>query len=134
MSKQSTPQAWTSPLALTLAETSDMTVLHPVTNAPLLRPDGAEQTVTLAGIDSPQFRRVLAERQAAALASEDEAEDDLRLELAVGCTLAWTVVGDTGEDLPCTPEAVREMYQRCGWLLRQADRYMADRQQYLGEG
>jgi hypothetical protein len=129
-----TEQAWQSPLALVLAETAEMVVRHPVSGEPMPDREGQPQVIRVAGIDSPQFRRVLAERQAALRAAAQEPDADaLRLELAVGCTVAWHLLGPDGGQLPCTPETVRDVYQRCGWLLQQVDRHMVDREAYLGE-
>ena len=129
-----TEQAWQSPLSLVLAETAEMAVRHPVSGEPMPDREGQPQVIRAAGIDSPQFRRVLAERQAALRAEGQVPDADaLRLELAVGCTVAWHLLGPDGAELPCTPETVREVYQRCGWLLQQVDRHMVDREAYLGE-
>jgi len=100
-------------------------------------------TLTLLGADSRSFQR----RQHALVAQRinrrvgagiqtmqirpGELEED-RIELMVCATRSWTNVVIDGEEWPCDEKHVRDFYSRFPCFLEQADQFINDRANYLG--
>ena len=117
--------------------TSPMPVRHPATGEVLRMPDGREQVIHLAGMDSPQFRKVMADYQDRIIrkrkpggANESEAN---AIEAVTACTMGWLLEGDDGEEMPFSQEAARALYTEHRWLRVQCDEWMGERANYLGE-
>lgn len=113
---------------------AELELTHPATGEPL------GVYLTLAGVDSKAWRKAtaaLAEkrlgRRGKVSAEEMQAAG---LEILARCTLAWrsginSIVRIDGEEMPCTPENARELYERFPWIFEQADRFASDRGSYL---
>lgn len=105
---------------------------HPVTGDPL----GIE--ITLAGADSAIFRRAqnaLLDRRMAGrkkkLSSEEiQAESS---GLLAACTLSWKGMVVDGQEVPCGRDAAGALYLRFPWLREQADAFISERRNYLGD-
>ena len=105
------------------------------------RPDDEDKllgpTITLAGIDSDVYRKTqtrLARKRVEQMArgkkiTDDSFDDDL--ELLCACTIGWEGIGLDGEELICTPENKKKLYQRLPWLRDQAARFLGDRSKYF---
>ncbi|MBY0431697.1 MAG: hypothetical protein K2Q10_10905 [Rhodospirillales bacterium] len=115
-----------------------MTLAHPVNRQPLADGEGKPITITLAGQDSDVYRRAqraitdkrLALRGRARLSAEDlEAE---AVETLARCTLGWSGIVLDGKPLECGPASARALYQRLPWVREQADEFIGDRGNYLG--
>ena len=115
-------------------EGADMPVLHPVTLEPIKDDTGNPAIIRLAGMDSAIYRkaansianrRTKGNRPTKMTAERFEADS---LELICKCTLAWSnlVIGGKA---PKTPE---EIYEGRKWLKEQADQWIHDRANYLG--
>ncbi|MBF0375535.1 MAG: hypothetical protein HQL38_18530 [Alphaproteobacteria bacterium] len=115
-----------------------MTLLHPATRQPLLDSEGQAVAITLAGQDSEAWRkaqRIVSNRRLAARGKAKLTAEELEveaLEMLARCTLAWTGVVIDGKALDCTPANARHLYERLPWVREQADDFVADRANYLG--
>ena len=116
---------------------SKMPVRHPASGDVLRMEDGREQYIDLAGMDSPQFRKVMADYQdriirkrkpGGAKESEQNAIDTV-----TACTMGWLLEGDAGDELPFSEQAARALYTEHRWLRTQCDEWMGERANYLGE-
>ena len=114
---------------------ADMHVLHPVTGEEL------GIIITLIGTDSETHRKNLRRLTSSRLnrkgrkpMSSEEAEEEA-LELLVGGTLGWKgapVVVD-GVEVSFDRAAAKMLYKRFPWIREQADMFMCDRGNFLGD-
>lgn len=116
---------------------SHMPVRHPATGEILRMPDGREQSIDLAGMDSPQFRTVMADYQDRVMrrrkpGGAKEAEQNA-IEAVTACTMGWLLEGEDGAELPFDEHAARALYTEHRWLRVQCDEWMGERANYLGE-
>lgn len=51
--------------------------------------------------------------------------------LLVACTLEWQGIELDGKKLDCTPENIKLVYQRFGWIKEQVDTAIADRTLFI---
>jgi hypothetical protein len=51
--------------------------------------------------------------------------------LLVACTLEWQGIELDGKKLDCTPENIKLVYQRFGWIKEQIDTAIADRTLFI---
>jgi len=51
--------------------------------------------------------------------------------LLVACTLEWQGIELDGKKLDCTPENIKLVYQRFGWIKEQVDSAIADRANFI---
>lgn len=124
-------------------EGTQMPVRHPITGKPIFDEDGTPWTITLLGADSPSHTQALHKRankrakegmkggfRGRNLTAEQIDADEL--ELLIHATKAWHIRLD-GELLGSSDEVKRDTYQRFQWLRDQAEAWMGDRANYLGE-
>lgn len=115
-------------------EGSEMVVLHPTTGEPLVDEKGQPATIKLAGVDSETYRKAsnrITNRRVKKGRSQQMTVERMEadtLELISACTLQWTGLMIGGK-VPKTPE---ELYSGAKWLRQQAEEYMHDRANYLG--
>lgn len=122
-----------------IADWSDMPVRHPTTGAALTTSDGRPMTIRLTGQDSPQYRQAMAQLQALIskrrgnrLSPGDMEEHVLRTLTA--CTLGWVLELDAEDgDLAFSQDAALDLYRKLRWLREQADEWVNDRSNFLGE-
>ena len=115
-------------------EGADMVVTHPVTFEPLKDDEGNTAVIRLVGMDSALYRKAVNAitnrrtkgNRPVKLNAERFEQDSL--ELICKCTLSWTnlIIGGV---VPKTPE---ELYEGRKWLKEQADAFIHDRANYLG--
>ncbi len=104
--------------------------------------DGTETgaTIRLAGADSDTYRAIerkqnnkrtskISSGRPFTLTQEEVEEDNLKK--AMSCTLGWTDMILNGQELECTPENVRMMYERFPWLYEQVWVFIQDRKNFL---
>ena len=115
-------------------EGTEMPVLHPVTGELLKDDKGQAASIKLAGVDSTIYRkaanlitnrRVKGSRNPKMTAEKLESDT---LELISKCTLSWTGIL-VKKKVPATPE---ELYEGNKWLRQQAEEWIHDRANYLG--
>jgi len=115
-------------------EGTEMPVLHPTTGEVLKDEKGQIASIRLAGVDSDIYRkaaniitnrRVKGSRNPKMTAEKLDADT---LELVCKCTLSWTGIL-IKEKVPKTAE---ELYAGAKWLRQQAEEWMHDRANYLG--
>jgi len=113
---------------------SEMPVLHPVTMEPLLDENGQAATIRLAGMDSAAYRkatnaitnkRIKGGKLVKFTAERIESD---ALDLICECTLQWSGITVDGE----VPKTAKELYSGRKWLRDQADAWIHDRANYLG--
>jgi len=121
-----------------ISPTSVMPVRHPTTGAHLLTADGRPMTITLAGTDSAQFR--LASAQLTSLLQKKRGKglsagdmEDHVLRTLTACTEGWVLELEDGVDHPFSKDAAMDLYRELRWLREQADEWINDRANYLGE-
>lgn len=101
-------------------------------------------TFYVAGEDTSEYRKVLAEAQRAlaqrALRSKNQQQeiDQFALDVAVGVLLEWEQDGKPtlrwhGQELPCTAENRRKVLSGVRWLFDQFREFLNDREQRLGK-
>lgn len=106
---------------------AELELVHPATGDPL------GIFITLAGSDSGQWRKAVADVATRRGRKKVSAEDARRdgIEIIARCTLTWRNVRVDGEDLPCTLENARKVYSRFNWMREQADAFCVDRANFL---
>ncbi len=118
-----------------------MVVEDPTTGKDLLTDDDEPVTITLLGKDSKVYRELShkrtnqqleqAVRSKKAKVSAEEMEGDA-LDILAACTTGWSHIEDEGESLECSRINARKMYEKYPWLKEQADSFILDRSNYLG--
>lgn len=99
------------------SETSDCVICHPVTG------EETDIVITVYGVDSDRFRRILKEMQK----SEDDAPtSDENIGHLVEMTAGWKNVQDGDVDLEFTPENVAMVYRKSGAIRSQVQRHILD--------
>ena len=115
-------------------EPLELVLVHPKTKQPL--PDSV---ITVFGMDSKRAARIKRKQQNRKFANgvqrfkltAEELESD-SFELLVGLTHSWRGIGMDGtEDIPCTPENVRMLYERVPDIKEQVDNFIGDRSVFL---
>lgn len=126
-----------SGLALAVDKPQRMTILHPVTRAPLKDAEGQEAWVeAFSGDSGParDWRRALVQRRLATRnrrqPNAEEIETDT-VDLLVGVTQGWRLLDLEGNpiEIAYSKEAARELYAdpALAWLREQVDEFVADR-------
>lgn len=116
-------------------EGTEMPILHPVTFEPLRDDKGAKVTLRLAGMDSAIYRKaqnaIANKRTKGArmikLTAERLAADSM--EVICKCTLGWSSNLLIKGKVPKTAE---EIYTSAPWIKDQAETWIHDRANYLG--
>lgn len=108
---------------------AELELTHPATGKPL------GVYLILAGVDSTVWRKAtvaLAEKRLGRRGKVSAEDIQVGgLEILARCTLAWRNVVVDGQEMPCTPENARALYERFPWIFEQADRFASDRGSYL---
>lgn len=131
------------------AEGATLHLKHPVTGVPLLdeslksdeHPDGAPVTITLLGVDSPEYQaldrrlrnRRLAEtgRRGAQVKLTAEQIDNEAVQMLAALTVGWQNVGFGETKLEFSREAAASLYKKVPWIREQVDEFVADRGNFL---
>lgn len=117
-----------------IEEGSEMVVVHPVTFEPLKDDKGGVASIRLAGMDSAMYRKaanIIANRRTKGNRPQKMTVERFQqdtIELICKCTISWTNLVIGGK-VPKTPE---EIYEGRKWLKEQADIFIHDRANYLG--
>lgn len=110
-----------------------LTIVHPLTG------DDTDIKITLAGVDSEQYRKARNAIQNRRLQKPGKLKldsDTLEregLELLAACILGWENLLVNGASVPCTKASAIEVLgdPNFGWLRDQCDAFIGDRQNYL---
>ena len=116
-----------------------LVVLHPTELTPVVDENGKPMTITLAGSDSPKFRKgkymqankSIDKRGQFKVTAEQLAEGNI--DILAHCTLDWCGVELDGEVLECTVENAKTVYRRFPWLEKQVNEFIDDLSNYLGK-
>lgn len=108
-------------------------VVKTANNTDATNADGSPVTIDLLGLDSDAYKKAKRENQRARLARrnpgkitpEELEEEGMALMIAV--TAAWTFKDAAGNPIPCTAQAVKELYQNYPDIMEQADAFVSDR-------
>lgn len=115
-------------------EGSELTVLHPATQ------EETDIKIILRGADSDEYRsntrrRVEQMQRNAKLKNQPDMDvkdlEDKHIELLAGLTLSWTGVQKGEEDVPCTPENVKDIYTNWPWIKEQVNKFVEDRANFI---
>lgn len=120
----------------------ELTLRHPTTGVMLFdEKTKAPVGITLAGKDSRTCRsataRAATARAKSAVAigagriSAEQYQADA-MDVAIACTLSWRNIQLGGEELSCTPENIRKLYETVPAVYEQVERFIEDRAAYLG--
>jgi len=116
-------------------EGSEMPLLHPNTFEPLKDEKGQKVFLRLAGMDSAVYRkaqnaiankRTKGSRMIKLTAERLEADS---MEIICKCTLGWS---DNLKIKGKAPKNAEEIYESAKWIKEQADTWIHDRANYLG--
>ena len=111
-------------------EGEKVTLSHPGTGELFYNGDGSEMTVTILGPDSDKWkttRHAIYNRRMAlkkARVSGEEVDNTL-LNSLVAVTVSWNITLG-GEQPQCTPDKVREVYEKYPWVMKQVQAYFDD--------
>lgn len=121
-----------------------MALRHPVTGAPLFDEESKEEvTITLLGVDSKKYQqtqhasaterlnRSVGKGGRVKLSTEQIANDSITL--LVKATLGWDHVQEGGEELDFSVANARHIYEAYPWIRDQAEMFIEDRANFLGE-
>jgi len=64
---------------------------------------------------------------------KSETLDNNKIELIAVCTADWENVQYNGETMPCNFENAKWLYKTYRWIFDQADEFIGDRGNFLGE-
>ncbi len=113
-------------------EGTDMPVRHPVTDEVLVDAEGNISTIKLVGQDSTIYRKAanaITNRRARKMKMpKAEVIESDALELVSKCTVGWSNLLVNGEE----PTSADALYRGNRWLREQADAWIHDRANYLG--
>lgn len=110
------------------------TLKHPATN------DDLPMKIKVIGKDSDKFiklsedfRRSTLEDMKANKTTEQRIQTSKEYgdNLLIACTLEWQGIELDGKKLDCTPDNVKLVYQRFGWIKEQIDTAIADRANFI---
>jgi len=110
---------------------------HPATGAPLYKDqDDMPIRIRVRGQDSSVARRMetqMADRRLNRRAKKLSAEEIERegLDLLTALVVEWEGIVLHGEDVPCTPENVRQVLKQLRWVREQIDTFVGDRANFL---
>ena len=124
-------------------EARTMPIRHPVTNKPLVEDDGTPWELQLIGQDSREFTKrqhALAQKRiddgtivpGKRTKIDLEEIQDEAIDLLVLCTKGWKGIKLDGASLPFTPENCKMLYTQYPWIKEQADQFIANRANFLG--
>jgi hypothetical protein len=130
-------------LALEVEKPSRMTIMHPLTNAPLRDKDGQEAWIELYSSDSDPARKHQRSAQRRRLASAgrrgrvkvtpEEMEAD-GIDMLVAITAGWNLLDLSGKPLKVefNQDNARELYAEPGmsWLVEQIDTFASERENF----
>lgn len=113
---------------------------NPIDFTPLVLDDGTPMTVEVYGKFSDRYKQIQNSQQNARLkraqrsggkipvtAQELRAE---RLNLVVSCVKSWNIVLDK-KTPDCTPDSVKNVFERLPWVMDQVEEAMEDTQAFL---
>lgn len=120
-----------------VTEGTVLEVRHPITQEPMVLDDGTKVTVTLVGMDSPEWRdrqqalinKRLSMRAKKPLTAEEIEEEGLRSLAA--CVKAWTGMRLAGELFECNTKNALALFRRLPDLRRQVDAFISDNANFL---
>lgn len=106
------------------------------TNAPV--------TISLISADAPEYRALVHKQNNARIKEmrvarkglggiTSESTDASNLELLVLATKAWSGIVENGQALQCTPDVIRYVYTEYPWIREQAEEFVNERANFLGE-
>ena len=120
---------------ISFIDETEMPVLHPTTGEPLKDEKGQAVTIMLAGVDSDIYQtvsnRITNKRVKKGARSQTLTVERIEAEgltLICACTKAWTGLLVDGK----VPKTAEELYDGRKWLRQQAEEWMHDRANYLG--
>lgn len=118
---------------------SKMSILHPVTEEPMLKEDKkTPQTITLAGIDSDRYKsadkaqknKLLGRGRKGKISVEKLESNDL--DILVACAISWDIdLFDEPEQNKFKAENVRNLLSENKFIFDQVNTYIADRANFL---
>lgn len=113
---------------------AQMTVMHPVTDEPLLTTDGDEVTIQLVGSDSTVMRDEMKRRATKFLNKKQsrkriDVDESIResAETLAACTTGWFGISENGALVPFTRENVVRIFMKYDWLRQQVDNFVSER-------
>ena len=126
-------------------EGATMHLAHPVTDEPLwIDEDGQDPKpveIDLLGVDSHKYTQAAHDQQSKRLkragrrgridVTGEEIEAD-QISLLVSCTTGWRNLVVDGETIPFNQMNARKLYARFTWMREQAQAFINDRSNFLG--
>jgi len=105
----------------------------------IVYPGSGEPTgvrIRVAGIDSDRFNDFARQRskkavQQAATGKGEESNEDYAVELLTACTIDWEGVEYEGQELECTHENAKWVYQEFPAIRRQVNRFVMQERNFL---
>lgn len=110
------------------------TLKHPVNN------DELPMKIKVIGKDSDKFIKLSEDFRRSTLEDmKTNKTSEQRIQVAkeygdnilIACTLEWQGIELDGKKLDCTPDNVKLVYQRFGWIKEQIDTAIADRSLFI---
>lgn len=82
--------------------------------------------ITLMGVDSKEYRKAVREYQRRVMKGDEPDE----IALLVSITKSWRGLMSGGEEVKCTPDSARALYENSPAIANQVDRFIADRRNF----
>lgn len=116
----------------TVKDTTEVTLVHPVSREPLRNADGTAMTITVCGPYSARYKALVREQQQKRLAEvaktgstpppvTPEEVEAFSEELLVRSIVDWRITVEGEELLPFSPEAVRGVLDEFPWIRPQVE-------------
>jgi len=116
-------------------------LMHPVHGTPLVNEDGSAWTIDLVSSDSPEYKKAQqtvinrqlkeASRKMQLKATAEQVNQD-QLTILVACTKGWSGLILDGKPLPFSTADCRKVYEEHPWIREQANSFINDRANFLG--
>lgn len=126
---------------VTLANQGVDMPLKTLAGVPIKNKHGKPVSIRLVGTDSEIYRNLMRARMVEGVNNRDASAlteellvktQEQAIDTVVACTLGWTNVLDKdGAEIKFTAEAARLLYKQYPAIRDQADRFIADRQNFL---
>lgn len=113
-----------------MAETTEVVLYHPETLEDLPGPGGKPMSVTLHGQYSERYKAVVRKQQQQRMQAvgrggkiriQSVEIEQFAEELLVSCVDSWNVSLEGDDPLPCTPEIIRDVFEKHPWVRTQVD-------------
>lgn len=86
-----------------------------------------EMWITLAGMDSSQWRKAFNSNRLKLIGGDEDANIDAYVDMYADVSIGWRGFMSEGEELKFSKEKIKQLYVNAPYLLNQIDKFITDR-------